>query len=101
MKNLGPPKGFFVEESHVLAYFVAAKCWQLDTQDYFGHESEVCHGWKWLWSLFEQHCILRVAHVGAAWARGLPNPRELTCLWPIQELPRDADNQRVLCMHER
>ena len=32
-KNFGPPKGFFVEESHVLACFVAARRCQLDIQD--------------------------------------------------------------------
>ena len=75
-----PPEWFFMKESHVFAYFVAAKCCHLDTQDYFGHEREVYHGWKCLWSLFEQYCILHVAHAGAAWGLGLPNPRELTCL---------------------
>ena len=61
-KNLGPPKGFFVEESHVLPYFGATKCSQLDMQDYFGDKREVYHGRKCLLSLFEQYCIL---HGGA------------------------------------
>ena len=40
-KESWPPKGFFVEEFHVLAYFVAAKCCQLDIQEYFfGPEGE-------------------------------------------------------------
>ena len=52
------PSWVFVEESHVFAYFVAATCCELDIQDYFGHEGEVYHGWKCLWPLFEQYCIL-------------------------------------------
>ena len=79
------PIGFFVEKSHVLAYFVAAKCCELEIQDYF--KREVYHGRKCLYSLFEQHGILHVA-----WAQGLLNPGELTCLLPIPQLPRDAND---------
>ena len=50
-KNLGPPKDFVLKNPMFLAYFGATKSCQLDTQDYFGHEGEVYHGWKCLWSL--------------------------------------------------
>ena len=85
-----PSKGFLLKNP--MPYFVAPKCCQFDSYIVL-----VIKG-RCLLSLFERYCILRVAHVGAAWAQGFPNPRELACLLPIQELPRDADTWRVLCM---
>ena len=86
---MAPRRVFWLKNPMILAYFVAAKCYQLDIQDYFGHKRKYIRDGSACGLCFNNiaFCVLPMLEL-----LGPGNPRELTCLLPIQELPRDADN---------